>query len=118
VKAVERGMSIGEVIAAVRADLARKFLDGKWVRDWSLSGRGFRSYVRDEDWLSPLPPPPAPPANEWPDTDAGEDKATIAERNLVALLRDPDVEPDRKAAAKQKWLERNPGRSPPWDRPS
>jgi hypothetical protein len=110
-KAADRRLTVAELLEVVKGDLERKFRDAKWVNDWALSGRGFRSYVRDDDWESTLPPPVrAPQAAPL------EDKGAVADRNLVALLRDPDVPPERKEVAKQRWLEHHPGAPPPWER--
>jgi hypothetical protein len=54
-KAHERGASVATLLGQIQGDLERKFRTPRWVSDWGLAGRGLRSYVKQDDFLSPEP---------------------------------------------------------------
>ncbi len=106
-------VSIEVLTLSIRSDLMRKFRSERWVRNMAESGIGFRSYVNADQWKDPLPDDLSRPSLELV-RDPEESKQAIADRNMLALLADPEVPEERKASERERWIAQNPGERPPW----
>jgi hypothetical protein len=86
---------------------AKLLADGQWRRSgpWNGSGASARPIRSGGPAAKDGARLPAPPEAV---------KATVAHRNLMALLADVDASEDKKERARQKWIAENPGVLAPW----